>query len=278
MTARPGTTPEPFFADTGNGRQFAVVNRPADTPRGSVLFVPPFAEEMNKSRRMAALTAAALARDGWLVLRFDLTGCGDSDGEFADATWQGWLDDLDFWVQWLRRQTEAPLLLWGLRAGALLASAWLQETGESLPLLLWQPVGNGQRHLTQFLRLRAAAEMMDARQTKGVVSQLWETFASGIAVTVAGYTLNPALVNPMSDVRITLPDEYRARVSLLEISGAERPSLSPATEMIVQKWREAGVDTAGFVVPGAPFWQTTEIETVPAAIDASVTEARRLAG
>ncbi|WP_405242496.1 hydrolase 2, exosortase A system-associated [Lentisalinibacter salinarum] len=277
MTARPGTIPEPFFADTASGRRFAVVNRPADTPRGSVLFVPPFAEEMNKSRRMAALTASALAEDGWLVLRFDPSGCGDSDGEFADATWQGWLDDVDFWVKWLRAQKDAPLLLWAVRAGALLAAAWLRRTGESLPLLLWQPVGNGQRHLTQFLRLRAAAEMMDSRQTKGVVSQLWETLASGAFVTVAGYTLNAALANPMSEAQLTLPDEYRARVSLLEISGAETPSLSPATGMIVQKWRDAGVETAASVVPGTPFWQTTEIETVPAAIEATVTEARRVA-
>jgi exosortase A-associated hydrolase 2 len=278
VTARPGTAPEPFFADTGSGRRFAVVNRPADTPRGSVLFVPPFAEEMNKSRRMTALTAAALAEDGWLVLRFDPSGCGDSDGEFADATWQGWLDDLDFWVQWLRRQTGAPLLLWGARAGALLACAWLRKTGESLPLLLWQPVANGQRHLTQFLRLRAAAEMMDSRQTKGVVSRLWDTLASGTAITVAGYTLNPALANPMSEVRLALPGGYGAGISLVEVTGAETPGFAPATEMMVRKWRDAGIETAASAVTGPPFWQTTEIETAPAAVEATVAAARELAG
>lgn len=278
MTVRPGTIPEPFFADTGRGRRFAIVNRPDGLPRGGVLFIPPFAEEMNKSRRMAALTAAALAGDGWLVLRFDLQGCGDSEGDFADATWQGWLDDLNFWTQWLREQTGGSLLLWGLRAGALLASAWLDRTRESLPLLLWQPVANGQRYFTQFLRLRAAAEMMDSRQTKGVVTRLSEALAQGSAVTVAGYTLNPALANPMSEARLSFPDEYRAGVFVLEITRAEKPTLSPASEMMIRQWRDSGIESAASVVPGPQFWQTTEIETAPAGIEATVAAARGLAG
>lgn len=278
MTARPRSGPEPFFADTGRGRRFAILNRPEGSPRGSVLFIPPFAEEMNKSRRMAALTAAALAGDGWLVLRFDLYGCGDSDGDFTDATWQGWQDDLSFWTEWLRGQTDRPLLLWGLRAGALLAATWLQRTNESLPLLLWQPVGNGQRYLTQFLRLRAAAEMMDSRQAKGVVSRLSETLAGGTAVTVAGYTLNPALAKPMSQARLSPPDDYCASMAVLEIARGETPPLSPATEMMVQKWCEAGIETSASAVTGPPFWQTTEIETAPAAIRVSVDVIRGLAG
>jgi exosortase A-associated hydrolase 2 len=268
--------PEPFFADTPRGRRFAVVNRPSGPPQGSILFIPPFAEEMNKSRRMAALTATALAGDGWLVLRFDPHGCGDSEGDFADATWEGWLEDLSCLTEWLKDETGGPLVLWGLRAGALLANAWAVRTPESPPLMLWQPVLSGQRHLTQFLRLRAAAEMMDSSGSRGIVARLRETLRDGSAVTVAGYTLNPALANPMSETSLSLPDQYSARVAVLEISRADSPALTPATENLVRKWSATGIELAASAVPGPPFWQTTEIETAPAAIHATVKAARNL--
>ena len=56
---------------------------PAGAPRRLFVHVHGFAEELNKSRRMACLQARALAEGGDAVLRFDLLGCGDSDGEFS---------------------------------------------------------------------------------------------------------------------------------------------------------------------------------------------------
>ena len=38
------------------------------TPRGAVVYVHPFAEELNKSRRMAALQARAMAAAGYAVV------------------------------------------------------------------------------------------------------------------------------------------------------------------------------------------------------------------
>src|SRR5262245_21600498 len=62
--------------------------------RGTVLLLPPFAEELNKTRRMCARFARRLAGHGWRVVRVDLYGCGDSAGEFRDATWSQWISDL----------------------------------------------------------------------------------------------------------------------------------------------------------------------------------------
>src|SRR5258705_9769402 len=75
---------ETFFLPLDNAKRFCISTIPSNgvEPRGSVLYLPPFAEEMNKSRRMAALQARAFARIGWNVLQMDLFGCGDSSGEF----------------------------------------------------------------------------------------------------------------------------------------------------------------------------------------------------
>ena len=88
MTAVPTAPPaEAFFLDMEPGQRFCLFHPPAGTCRGAALYVPPFGEEMNKSRRMAALQARALAAAGFGVLQLDLYGCGDSSGEFAEARW-----------------------------------------------------------------------------------------------------------------------------------------------------------------------------------------------
>ena len=68
------------------------------------------------------MQARALAASGCEVLQIDLCGCGDSSGDFGDASWQDWLDDVVAAHAWLRAHSDAPLTLWGLRAGCLLAA------------------------------------------------------------------------------------------------------------------------------------------------------------
>ena len=90
--------------------------------RGALLYLHPFAEEMNRSRRMAALQARELARKGWYVLQLDLSGCGDSEGDFGEATWEAWLHDAATAHAWLEQKTGYRPWAWGLRAGARLAA------------------------------------------------------------------------------------------------------------------------------------------------------------
>src|SRR5690554_5926440 len=163
---------EVFFLDTPDGARFAIATFPAGEPKGGLLYLHPFAEEMNKSRRMAALAARTFAAEGWLVLQMDLGGCGDSSGDFGEMTWTTWLDDVSHAWSWLRGRCSGVLGLWTLRAGSLLASDWIAANDERPMLLLWQPVGNGQQHLTQFLRLKAASEMLGAADPGAVLKEL----------------------------------------------------------------------------------------------------------
>src|SRR5437763_12894742 len=122
MTAMPGEpSAEPFFLRTGTGQRFCLFHSPAAACRGAVLYVHPFAEEMNRSRRMAALQARALSALGYGVLQIDLYGCGDSSGDFGDARWGLRKQDLAAGAAWLHQRLYQPITLWGLRLGALLA-------------------------------------------------------------------------------------------------------------------------------------------------------------
>lgn len=75
--------------------------------------------------RASRMITRALANAGYAVLRFDFTGLGDSDGEFADTDFSSNLDDLEDAAAWLAEHYQAPQLLVGhsLGGAAVLAVA-----------------------------------------------------------------------------------------------------------------------------------------------------------
>ena len=131
-----------FFLQGCVGRLCAIYYHPLKSHfyGRNVLHVPAFAEEMNKSRRMVALQANALARAGIGVLIVDLTGTGDSEGDFGQAGWDIWIDDLAIAARWLQDNGGETLTLWGLRLGCLLAIEYAQRYPQGVDgLIYWQP-------------------------------------------------------------------------------------------------------------------------------------------
>lgn len=253
---------QPFFLPCSEGERFCLFHPASGKSLGAVLYLHPFAEEMNKSRRMAALQARALAAAGYDVLQIDLLGCGDSSGDFADANWRAWCDDVLAGYRWLRSRSSAPLILWGLRAGCLLAAEVAADIPEAVDFLFWQPVISGKQHWQQFMRLKMAGEMASG-QAKGIGEQLRQQLASGQAVEIAGYGISPALATGLEQADLTPPSGRHGRLIWLETSLREDASLSPATQKRIAQWQAAGYSVDARIVRGPAFWQTTEIEDAP---------------
>ncbi len=291
MIAAPATGP--FFqrpdGDGRGGARFCFFHapHPGVPPRGAILAVHAFAEEINKTRAAVADGARALAAAGFAVLQIDLTGCGDSTGDFADATWGGWLDDLAEGWTWLARHANGPRWVWGTRAGALLAD---QFAGRCTPpvdgLLLWQPVVNGAQHLGQFLRLKTVGSMLrdaSAGAATTPVARVAEPspradLASGRTIEVAGYRLTPALADALEAARLgmreTADGRVPARVRWFEVSSPSSAqsasAITPIATRVVERWRTAGSDVAVTTVAGPAFWQTQEVERCDALVAATV--------
>ena len=243
------------------------------------MHVHPWAEEMNKSRRMAALQSRALAAAGFAVLQIDLHGCGDSSGGFADASWDGWIADVHAAAAWLAtRHPDAPLTLWGHRAGCLLATAAAAASNTPCRFLFWQPPASGKLLLQQFLRLRAAAEMHGG-DSKAVMEKIKRDLAEGRAVDIAGYALPAALAQGLEGATLAPPAAVPAPSSAtavvwLEVGSGQDPTLLPALLPAslprIEAWRAAGHAVHAQAVRGPAFWQTQEIEDAPLLIDATV--------
>ena len=239
------------------------------SPQALLVYVHPFAEEMNKSRRMAALQSHALAQAGCAVLQIDLLGCGDSPGDFVDATWAAWVNDVVSACAYARaRHADAwpeadspPLWLWGLRAGCLLAAEAAARLSEACHLLFWQPALQGRAVLQQFLRLQTVSNMLGKLPGQTAESAR-QAIAAGQTVDVAGYRLCPALASGLG-AALLRPPPRAGRLEWIEIATNADESLSPAGTAALPAWTQAGWIGRQRSVAGPQFWQTTEVETAP---------------
>ncbi len=262
MAALAAPSATPFFLARDQGQRFCLYHAPAGRCRGAVLYLHPFAEEMNKARRMAALQARALAACGYGVLQIDLDGCGDSSGDFGDARWEGWLADVAAGRQWLEQQLDQPVTLWGLRLGALLALDYAGRAQRPPPaLLLWQPVLSGAACLTQFLRLRLANALLgEGQQGAGDDSaSLRAALHAGNALEVAGYLLAPQLAAALERLDAATLAPPPCPVDWFDMVAAPERPLPLASSRLGAAWREGGCRLRQQAVSGPSFWSTQEI-------------------
>ena len=275
-----GTAPAlcAFFLPTAPGQRFCVLHTPPDgrEPRSAVIYLHPFAEEMNKSRRMAALQARRLAAEGAAVLHIDLFGCGDSSGEFAEARWDIWRSDVRAAVGWLSQRYPVPLTLWGLRLGAALAAEAAQDASLGVDrLLLWQPITHGGHFLSQFLRLRVASEMITSGAANTAVRELAEALRRGECPEIVGYELNATLASTIEQLNLEHVTPIARCVDWLEVLGNRDLPLRPASRRVLEAWGGAGLRIASTQAVGDSFWSTMDITECPELLELTVDAFRR---
>ncbi|MFO7608039.1 MAG: alpha/beta fold hydrolase, partial [Candidatus Krumholzibacteriia bacterium] len=91
------------------------LEEPAGDVRGTALFAHCFT--CGKDVIAASRIARALAGHGFAVLRFDFTGLGNSDGDFANTDFSSNVEDLAAAADALREDGRAPVLLVGHSLG-----------------------------------------------------------------------------------------------------------------------------------------------------------------
>jgi exosortase A-associated hydrolase 2 len=206
----------------------------------------------------------------------DLLGCGDSAGDYGDATWEAWISDVVYSMQLARLRfaqqwpaaRQPPLWLWGLRAGCLLAAEAAARMAEPVDLLFWQPSVSGKVALQQFLRLATGAALI-GKAGAATTESLRQSLAEARPVTVAGYRMHPKLASGLEAARLR-PVAGGQRLVWLDVSHLADATLTPATQQAMANWEGSARTIAHSTVQGPMFWQTSEIETAPALLDATV--------
>ena len=104
------------FTNAAGQKLSARLDSPAEVkPSAYALFAHCFT--CSKNIKAIGHISRALTRNGIAVMRFDFTGLGESEGDFADTNFSSNLQDLLAACDFLRREYEAPSLLIGHSLG-----------------------------------------------------------------------------------------------------------------------------------------------------------------
>jgi exosortase A-associated hydrolase 2 len=240
---------EPFIFARDNVPLFGMLHRPANSPRIGFVTCHPFGEEKLWSHRVFVSMARALAERGSAVLRFDFTGAGDSGGDTSDASLDIYLQDLAAAVAELERRVPGleRIGLLGLRLGASVAALLAERAAldESLarlrgaPLVLWDPVVDGEAHFQELLRSNLSTQLAVYGKVRETREVLQERIRSGETVNVDGYEIGKSLfescalpklltsepkqhTGPALVVQIAANDKTPERADLVALAGAHR--------------------------------------------------------
>lgn len=250
-----------FFLDDGPGRIFCIAGRPEQNEvTARYLLIAPFGEEMNKSRHVLSAFVRQLEEAGHAVIFPDLTGTGDSEGDFGDATLDAWRNDLDRAVSWLGGNGELHVI--ALRSGALLAAdAAMRHAFASVTLI--HPVVDGKQWLNQLLRLRLAGGLLGSKEKESAAG-LRQKLSDGQALEIAGYTISSELAHSIESLSLVAVGSDRLRrVHWIElVADGERP-LMAVSQRVIDGWLADGVQVEAETLVGDTFWATQEIAHCP---------------
>ena len=158
------------FPGAFGGELAARLDRPGgrsgEEPTAYALFAHCFT--CSKDLKAVGRISRALVERGIAVLRFDFTGLGESEGDFADTNFSSNLEDLLAAADYLRRRHRAPKLLVGHSLGGAAVLAAAPQVPESVAVAtIGAP--SDTRHLSDTL-LRAAPELAAAEEAEVVLA------------------------------------------------------------------------------------------------------------
>lgn len=260
----------PLFLEFNGRRLFAVEMIPTGPCTGAVLYLPPFAEEMNRLRSHAAAQARAFAALGLRTLLLDHYGTGESEGGTADVDWTIWRDDSMAAARWLHEQSGHTPTAWGARTGALLAAELAADSSAPVSrLLFWQPVSDGQVFLTQYLRLRIASQVVSDGERE-TTEMLLQRLHAGEVVEVAGYPLTGGMADALAQRRLgSLLQHGRQPVAWIEVVAKPEQPLAPASRRVLQDLAEGrAVQSRAAACPMV--WQVAKRVDAPELIAATL--------
>lgn len=138
------------------GWLYEVRDRPA---RGAVVLCPSIGLEYEASHRAFRALAPRLAERGFVALRFDYLGCGDSGDDPAGETGpEAWGETIHEAVALLRTHGFGRISMVGVRLGAVLAAIAATTGPPPSALAYWYPSRSGK----DFLRLQVGLRRMIA--------------------------------------------------------------------------------------------------------------------
>lgn len=180
----------------------------------TVIFVPPFAEEMNRSKRMYVLCARLLADAGIHSLCFDFAGTGDSSGGWGDFDYSDWKNNL-IDVCRLAKNLTSNISLVTLRDSALISLNLIKQADIQIDkCILWDPIDSGEVLIRQLVRMKIASAMAGDLK-KITTKEVLESVEQSGFLEVGGYHVSSDLIDQIKSEKMS--DSLEAVLTLTEL-------------------------------------------------------------
>lgn len=250
-------TETPFFFNAGDAQLFGMLHAPMGAVGTAFVLSHPFAEEKLWSHRVFVSFARALARRGCAVLRFDYVGAGDSSGGTHEASLNAYLANLAAAAAVLREKHPGAekLGIIGLRFGATLAALYA-ESDRALsdgPLVLWDPVMDGQTYFRDLLRSNLSTQMAVYGKVLENRDALEARIRAGGAVSVDGYEIGAAVYESCgrADLLDAQPRRRSGPTLVVQIAPSESAPERPDLRALASSYSTAAFER----VIEQPFWR-----------------------
>lgn len=217
------------------------------------VFCNAFGDERKSSCLAVTRLARTLASRGMAVLRFDYWGCGDSPGEFADASVATRLADIRGALEYLSARSAADTIwLLGLRLGATLAARAAEQIRNCAGLVLIEPIPDGGAYVEALLQRKRVRQMLTTGSGSGRAAATQDT------TDLDGYALRQSTVDELRALRIA-PGEvgFSGPVLIVQASFNDKPKREAEAVRGAYEAAGARVDIRPVVLP--PFWSRIDI-------------------
>jgi len=173
------------------GRIFGWLMWPdAETARGGVILAQPLGREARATRRAMRSLGTELAKRGFVALRLDYPGTGDSSGSLDELDVQlEWVDAIGEAAEYLHSFGLADVSAVGMRLGAVIAGSANAKGLTLSSLVLWDPCETGRKFLREVGALESLRRSdFEAPDDGSVVTSEW-VFAPTSVEQIRGLNL-----------------------------------------------------------------------------------------
>ncbi|MEM9253830.1 MAG: hydrolase 2, exosortase A system-associated [Pseudomonadota bacterium] len=258
----------PRFLGEAGERVFTLQFCPTVAPKAHIVFLPAFAEEMNRCRSVVAAQARCFASLGYACTLLDFYGTGDSEGVLRDCTLDLWYDNIETTLKTLASDFSGPVHLWGLRLGGLLALDFSVRRKCTVDgLLLWQPVSGAKLYINQMLRQRVASLMVKGQNAE-TTKEIRQRLAAGEEVEIAGYTLSGALVDDIESIDLsTMSVPCTGDMHWFENTSSPEAEIGVPARNAIELLRGHGNLVTLHTYSDPPVWQIANRESAPQLVE-----------